>query len=95
MKFFDRFFDTYPKRVLCIYVVIVALLLYFSYQNTSLSYALYQVQDINSLYGLLDNPCIYETIIGRMIVGYLNYVNTSGGILAIILYVVVLHYTSC
>ena len=88
MKFLDRFFDTYPKRVLAVYGIIIAILLYFQYQNASLSYALYQVKDINSLYGLLDYSCIYETIIGRMIVGYLNYVNTSGGFLAVILYVI-------
>lgn len=87
MKYLDRFFDTYPKRVLAIYGVIIAILLYYQYQNAAMSYALYQVKDIDSLYSLLDYACIYETIIGRMIVGYLNYVNTSGGFLAVILYV--------
>ena len=88
MKFLDRFFDTYPKRVLVVYACIVAILLYYHYQNASFSYALYQVQDINGLYGLLDYNCIYETLIGRMIIGYLTYVTTSGGFLSVILYVV-------
>ena len=86
MRFLDKLFDTYQKRVLVVYVFIVAFLLFFQYHNASLSYALYQVQDINSLYSLLDVSSIYETIIGRLLVGYLNFVNTSGGILKVILY---------
>jgi len=86
MKYIDRFFDSYPKRVLAIYVVIIGILLYFQYHNASLSYALYQVEDINSLYKLLDVTSIYSSLIGRVIVGYLNFMNTSSGVIKILLY---------
>ena len=86
MKVLDRFFDTYQKRVFAVYAVIVLLLLYFQYQNASLSYALFQIEDVNGLYGLLNYTCVYETLVGRAILGFLNYANTAGGMVSVLFY---------
>ncbi|MDD6467192.1 MAG: hypothetical protein PUF50_03320 [Erysipelotrichaceae bacterium] len=87
MKKLDRLFDTYPKRMAMVYTLLVVLLLYFGYQNCVLGSMMYRLEQFNDIYQLLENPIVETTIIGRGILAFLNYTNTSFGWIKVMIHV--------
>lgn len=84
MRALDRFFDTYPKRMMMLYSLLVICLLYFGYQNCVLGSYLNSISQFNDVYVLLESGQANATLVGRGILAFLNYVNTDFGMVKVI-----------
>jgi len=86
MKYLDRFLNTYEKRVFALYVLILVILLYLGINAIALGSQLTRVTNIETLYSLASFSNVENTLVGRVIVGYLLYNNLPNGIVRMLGY---------
>ncbi len=72
MKWLDRFFDTYLKRIGILISLIMIILITNEINNFSLGNFLSKIRSIEDIYALIEYPIIYKTFIGSLLINYLN-----------------------
>ena len=79
MKYIDRFLNSYGKRVFVLYVLILVILIYLGINAIALGSQLTRVTNIDTFYSLASFTNVENTLVGRVIVGYLLYNNVPNG----------------
>ncbi len=72
MKWLDRFFDTYSKRIGIVIFLIMIVLITNETNNFLLGNSLSKIRSIDDLYSLIEYPIVYKTYIGSLLINYLD-----------------------
>lgn len=74
MNFLDNLFNTYQKRVSALMVAVIVLIILSELDYFQLGQFLQKMRLVDDIYGLINYPVIYNTIIGEALVIYLEVV---------------------
>lgn len=72
MKWFDRLFDTYQKRIVMVFMMLLIIMIIFSMNNYRLGVLLSKIKTIEDLFLLVDNEVVQKTFIGSFLQDYLD-----------------------
>ncbi len=72
MKWLDRFFDTYLKRIGIVISLIMIVLITNEINNFLLGNFLSKIRSIEDIYSLIEYPIVYKTFIGSLLINYLD-----------------------
>ena len=72
MRWLDRFFDTYLKRIGMLISFIMFVIIINEINSFLLGNFLGKIKSIEDIYSLIEYPIVYKTFIGSLLINYLN-----------------------